>query len=171
MTAGLPGLLLALLLVGCAGPQRQAGPVPEQSAGPALDESLRERVVRYWEARMRNDLLADYQLHEPAFRRAVTFTAFAQGRGATPILAYEILDERVEGDVAFVKVKKQSTIKHPKLVKPVQPRWTESEEQWVRVEGAWYRKFRFPMGDPYPPVDWEAIAAERQRAGDSVGRP
>lgn len=120
---------------------------------------------------MRDDLLAAYQLHEPAFRRAVTFAAFRQGRGATPIMAYEILDERVEGELAFVKVKKQSTILHPKLVKPVKPRWTESEEQWIRVEGVWYRKFRFPIGDPYPQVDWEAVAAERQRAVDSGGRP
>jgi hypothetical protein len=163
MTVGLSGLLLALLLVGCAVPQRLTGNAP--------DEPLQGRVARYWEARIRGDLLATYQLHEPAFRRAVTFVAFAQGRGTTPILAYEILDERVEGELAFVKVKKQSTIKHPMLVEPVSPRWTESEEQWIRVEGAWYRRFRFPMGNPYPPVDWEAVAAERQRATDSEGRP
>lgn len=162
MAVGLSSLLMALLLVGFAGPQQPAGAAP--------DESLRERVIQYWEARMRGDLLAAYQLHEPAFRRAVTFAAFSQGRGATPTLAYEILDERVEGDVAFVKVKKQSTVKHPQFVKPVQPRWTEDEEQWIRVEGVWYRRFRFPMGDPYPAVDWDAIAAERQRA-DSEGRP
>lgn len=175
MTVGLPGLLLVLLLAGCAGPQRSTGAAPGgavgQPAGPAPDESLRGRVARYWEARMQGDLLTTYQLHEPAFRRAVTFVAFAQGRGATPTLAYEILNERVEGELAFVTVKKQSIVKHPKLIKPVQPRWTESEEQWIRVEGVWYRKFRFPMGDPYPPVDWEAVAAERQRAIDSGGRP
>ena len=120
---------------------------------------------------MRDDLLAAYQLHEPAFRRAVTFTAFAQGRGATPILAYEILDERIDGDMAFVQVKKLSTIKHQQLIKPVQPRWTESEERWVRVDGAWYRRFRFPIGDPYPSVDWEAVADERRRAIEREGRP
>lgn len=158
MTVGLSGLLLALLLVGFTGLQQPAGAAP--------DESLRERVIQYWEARMRDDLLATYQLHEPAFRRAVTFAAFSQGRGATPTLAYEILDERVEDDVAFVTVRKQSTIKHQQLIKPVQPRWTESEEQWIRVDGVWYRRFRFPMGNPYPPIDWDAMAAERQRATD-----
>lgn len=163
ITVGLPGLLLTLLLVGCTGPQRLTVAAP--------DESLRERVTQYWEARMWGDLLATYQLHEPAFRRAVTFAAFSQGRGATPTLAYEILDERIEGDVAFVKVKIQSTIKHSQLVKPVSPRWAESEEQWIRVEEVWYRKFRFPIGDPYPLVDWEAIVTERQRAIDSESHP
>lgn len=174
MTVGLPGLFLVLLLVGCAGQQRSVGPAPDSNPGQPIaavaNESLRERVIRYWEARMQGDLLAAYQLHEPAFRRAVTFVAFAQGRGATPTLAYEILDERVEGDVAWVNVNKQSTIKHPMLIRPVPPRWTETEEQWIRVEGVWYRKFRFPTGDPYPPVDWEAVATERQRAIDSEGR-
>lgn len=163
MAVGLSGLLPALFLLGCAVPQRLTGNAP--------DAPLRDRVARYWEARMRGDLLTTYQLHEPAFRRAVTFAAFAQGRGATPTLAYEILNERVEGEVAFVTVKKQTTVNHPRLIRPAQPRWTESDEQWIRVEGAWYRRFRFPMGDPYPPVDWEAIAAERGRAGAGRGRP
>lgn len=162
MTIGLSGVLLALLLVGASGLQR--------SAVAASDEPLRERVIRYWEARLQSDLLAAYQLHEPAFRRAVTFAAFSQGRGAAPALAYEILDERVDGDKAFVKVRHQTTIKHPKFIKPVQPRWMETEEQWIRVEGVWYRKFRFPIGEPYPPFDWEALAVERQRAIDSETR-
>ena len=163
LTVGPPGLLLALLLVGWNGAW--------QPARAAHDEALVARVAQYWEARLRGDLLTTYQLHEPAFRRAVTFAAFSQGRGAAPTLAYEILGERIEGDIAFVNVKKQSTVKHQQLVKPVSPRWTESEEQWIRVEGIWYRKFRFPMGDPYPSVDWEAVAAERQRALNSKGRP
>lgn len=162
MTVGLPGVLLALLLVGLPGPQRPAV--------ATSDEPLRERVIQYWEARLQGDLLAAYQLHEPAFRRAVTFAAFSQGRGATPALAYEILDDRIEGDKALVKVRHQSTIKHAKLIKPVQPKWMETEEQWIRVEGVWYRKFRFPIGDPYPPFDWEALAVERQRAIDSEAR-
>ena len=153
MIVGLPGVLLALILIGCA--------VPERLTGNAPDEPLHGRVARYWEARMRGDLLATYRLHEPAFRRAVTFAAFAQGRGATPTLAYEILNERFEGDAAFVTVREESTVTHEKLVKPVEPRWTESEEQWIRVDGAWYRRFRFPTGDPYPSVDWGAMATER----------
>lgn len=163
MTVGLPGLLLALLLVGCAGPQ--------QVIGREVGQPLRERVIRYWEARMAGDLLTTYQLHEPAFRRAVTFAAFSQGRGATPTLAYEILDERIDGDVAWVTVRKKATVKHEKLIKPVEPRWTESDEQWILVDGVWYRRFRFPIGDPYPPVDWDTLAAERQRAIDRGSRP
>jgi hypothetical protein len=154
----LPGLLLAaVLLAGCAGIQAVAVRNPQLG--------LRERGAQYWDARLKGDLLATYTLHEPAFRRAVTLTAFLQGRGMTPVLVYEILGERIEGDLGIVKVKIKSTVTHPKLVKPVEPFWAEFEEQWVRVDGIWYRKFRFPVGEPYPDVDWDDVAAKNRTSG------
>lgn len=147
------GLLLLVLavLAGCAGAQAVV------TRDPAL--RLRERVGQYWEARIKGDLLATYAVHEPAFRKAVTLTAFAQGRGVTKVLAFEILGERIEGDLGIVKVKVNSTVRHPKLVKPVEPRWEEFEEQWVQVDGEWYRKFRFPIGEPYPAINWDEISS------------
>lgn len=147
-------LLVAVLLAGCAGTQAVATP------DPAL--RLKERVAQYWEARVKGDLFATYTLHEPAFRRAVTLTAFLQGRGVSPVLEYEILGERIEEELGLVKVKVKTTVTHPKLVKPVEPFWSEFEEQWARVDGEWYRKFRFPVGEPYPDVDWDAIANRGQ---------
>jgi hypothetical protein len=157
MADGLPGLLLVvILLAGSAGAQVLV------TRDPAL--RLRERSAQYWDARVKGDLLATYTLHEPAFRRAVTLTGFLQGRGVTQVLEYEIVGERIEGDLGIVKLKVKSTFTHPKLVKPVEPSWSEFEEQWVRVDGEWYRKFRFPMGEPYPAVDWDEIAARNQKA-------
>lgn len=118
----------------------------------------------YWDARIASDLLAIYTLHEPAFRRVVTLTSFLQGRGVTKVLEYEILGERIEGERGIVKVKVKSTVTHPMLIKPVEPSWAEFEEQWVRVKGEWYRKFRFPVGEPYPDVDWDAITNRGQEA-------
>jgi len=156
IATGLRGLLLLLVVTqaGCAGTKALAGRDP--------GERLRERSRAYWDARRSHDLAATYTLHEPAFRRAVTMTAFAQGRGVTQILEYEILGERIEGDLGIVNVKVKSTFTHAQLVKPVEPSWSEFEEQWVRVDGEWYRKFRFPIGDPYPPVDWNAFGAGGQ---------
>lgn len=147
-------LLLMLLLAGCAGTQAVVTP------DPAL--RLRERVAQYWDARVKGDLLATYTLHEPAFRRAVTLTAFLQGRGVTKVFEHEILGEQITGDLGIVKVKVKSTVTHSMLVKPVEPSWAEFEEQWVRAEGEWYRKFRFPVGEPYPDVDWDAMANRAQ---------
>lgn len=155
MTDRLHGLLLVVVLVaGCAGTQVVV------TRDPAL--RLRERVAQYWDARVKGDLVATYALHEPAFRRVVTLTAFLQGRGVTKVVEYEILGEQITGDLGIVKVKVKSTVTHSMLVKPVEPSWFEIDEQWMRVDGEWYRKFRFPVGEPYPDVDWDAIANRGQ---------
>jgi hypothetical protein len=165
----LPSLLLVVaLLAGCAETEALAGRDPAETealAGRHPVERLRERAGQYWDARVKGDLLATYTLHEPAFRRAVPLTGFLQGRGATTVLEYELLGEKIEGELGIVKVKMKSTVTHPKLIKPVEPSWAEFEEQWVRVDGEWYRKFRFPVGEPYPAVDWDEIAARNQEAG------
>jgi len=140
-------LLVALaMLAGCAGTQAVATRDPETR--------LRERNAQYWDARVRGDLFDAYRFHPPAFREAVTFSAYSQGRGVTTVLDYEIKDVRIDGDEATVKSRYYYTVLHPMLVKPVQPRWGEVDEQWVRVDGEWYRKFRFPVGDPYPDTPW-----------------
>jgi hypothetical protein len=155
MVAGLQGALLfaVALLAGCAGTQAVATPDPTQR--------LKERVGQYWDARVNGDQLAAYTLHEPSFRRAVPLTGFLQGRGTTRVLEYEVVGARIEGDLGIVTVKVKSTVVHPKLIKPVEPQWQEWEEQWARVDGEWYRKFRFPVGEPYRAVDWDDLATER----------
>lgn len=154
------GFLTALLILilaggaGCGGAGRaDIGRI--RADDPILH--LKDRVAEYWEARIQGDLVKTYMLHEPAYRRAVTLTGFSQGRGATPIFDYEIQDVEFKGTLAIVKMKIRSSVVHPMLVKPVEPRWSEFEEQWVQVDGQWYRKFRFPVGDPYRPVDWDEI--------------
>ncbi len=160
--SGTRWLLVLLTLVGCAGLQ------PVATRDPA--QRLKERAMQYWDARVKGDLLATYMLHEPGFRKAVTLTSFLQGRGVTHILDYEFLDQKIEGNLGIVKAKVKWSITHLMLVKGVEPRWSEFEEQWVRVDGEWYRKFRFPVGDPYPPIDWDNVAAEMEDARSRQGR-
>ena len=163
-------LLTGLILAGCAaGPTHDTEkPTLQQTAQPPQavmrdpEERLRARVAQYWDARVRGDLVETYQLHEPAFRRAVTLTAFAQGRGVTTIREYVVLGQEIQGNVAVVRAKINSSVRHPAMIRPSEPRWYEFEEQWVRVDDEWYRKFRFPVGDPYPPVNWDELAAGRE---------
>jgi hypothetical protein len=148
-TRGCGGLLFLLALVivtGCAGPQALATHDPVRR--------LKERATQYWDARVRGDVVEAYRLHSPAFREAVTLSAFAQGRGVTTVFEHEIKDVRLDGDEGVVPVRFNYTVVHPMLAKPVEPRWSETEEQWVRIDGEWYRKFRFPVGEPYPDTPW-----------------
>lgn len=140
-------LLLGIVaLTGCAtaGALRTADQV----------ERLKARAARYWDARIAGDLLEGYKLHPPAFRRDVTFSAFAEGRGSVPVLEYEIKDARVNGPEGTVAVRVYYTVVHQMMGKPVAPQWGEFEEQWVMVGGDWYRKFRFPVGEPYAETLW-----------------
>ncbi len=162
MVRTLRGLWLLLLLAvaaGCAAPRVQ------KSADPQA--RLVERAKEYWDARVKGDVIETYRLHEPNFRKLVTFTAFSQGRGVTTIFDYEIKSVRIEGIKGFVTMRIYHTINHPLLVKPVEPRWAEVEEQWRLVDGEWYHRFRFPVGDPYPePAGWDFPPAEA--AGQSM---
>ncbi len=156
MVRTLRGLWLVPLLAiaaGCAGARVQ------KSADPQA--RLIERAKEYWEARVKGDLVETYRLHEPNFRKMVTLTAFNQGRGVTTVLDYEITSVRIRGTKGFVTVRVYHTITHPQLVKPVDPRWMEADEQWRLVDGEWYRRFRFPIGDPYPEqMQWDPPSAE-----------
>lgn len=163
--SGFLAVLLILVLAGgsgCVGAGR--GDVGRVGADDPVSH-LKARVAEYWEARIRGDLVKTYMLHEPAYRRAVTLTAFAQGRGATPIFDYEIQDVEFREALGIVTMKIRSSVVHPLLVKPVEPRWSEFEEQWVSVDGQWYRKFRFPVGDPYRPINWDEIREKSLSGG------
>ncbi len=149
MMRGWLGLLLLSLLVGCAVMQTQG----------SLDAAgrLRERASRYWDARINGDLMAAYTAHEPAFRRAVTLQTFAPSIGVSRVLAYEIVGVRIRGELGFVRVKMRVASPFALSAKQAEPNWQEMEERWVRVDGEWYRKFRFPAKDPYPPVNWDDV--------------
>ena len=161
------GLLITLAVaVGCAAPQQQ----PEARKAVDPEARLVERVKAYWETRVKGDLIETYRFHEPNFRKKVTLTAFAQGRGASTILDYEVKSVRIEDAKGFVAMRLYYTIIHPRLAKPVEPRWQEVEEQWRLVDGEWYRRFRFPVGDPYPDhTAWDAPPPEA--AGQSAPPP
>ena len=68
-------LVLALLigtLTACAGQapgQEKPSPPPQAAAPPqGPEEALRARATRFWEARVKGDLVTQYELLEPAVR-------------------------------------------------------------------------------------------------------
>ncbi len=156
ITRGLKGpwvLLAVAIMAGCAGLQAQRPADPRAR--------LVERAKGYWDARVKGDLVETYRFHEPNFKKRVTLTAFLRGRGATTVLDYEVKDVRIEGAKGFVTMRVNYTVIHPLLVKRVEPRWGEIEEQWRWVDGEWYRRYRLPVGDPYPePAPWDTPSVE-----------
>lgn len=131
---------------------------------------LRKRAIVYWDARVNGDAMTAYTAHEPSFRRAVSLQTFAPSAGVGRVLAYEIIGVRIGGDLGFVRVKMQNASPFISPGKQTGLHWQEMEERWVRVDGEWYRKFRFPAKDPYPPVNWDDVTVGPSTMTSPQGR-
>lgn len=94
------GLLIGVL-TGCGG----HGGVQLPNVQPAPEEALRARAMELWEARVKGDLMAQYQLLEPKAREQMTLTGFARARGTVQFLSYTIEEVEVAEDQGQVKAK------------------------------------------------------------------
>jgi len=136
-------LLLALLIGGltaCAGqaPAQSAPPPPQAAAPPqSPEEALRARATQFWEARVKGDLLTQYNLLEPKSRERVTLTGFVRARGSVVFQTYKIQEVEVAGDDGRVIAMTTFRMNLPQASRfgPWDQRTTM---RWVRVDGHWY---------------------------------
>lgn len=89
--------LLAVLLIGglaaCAGRIHGDRAVPAQAAVvQSPEEALRAQATKFWEARVKGDVVTQYDLQEPKAREGLTLTGFALARGTVTFLTYKITE-------------------------------------------------------------------------------
>ena len=149
-------MLLVGTLVGCAGqlpgeaprtPQEAAAARPGPS-GPALpaeparnpEEQLRARATQFWEARVKDDLAAQYAFLEPNGRERVTLTGYVLSHTSIAFKSYELQEVVVDGDSGQVKVSATYRLRMPKVSR-FGPWTREVMTFWVRERGGWYLKF------------------------------
>jgi hypothetical protein len=126
--------LAALVVSACASQGvQQASQTPEQR--------LVERVRQYWEARVKEDIVEQYRFEEPTIRERVSLTAFARGKGATKILAYEVKGVEVKDSGAVAKVHLNYRILVSQLAHQ-QPKEIDLDQAWVWVEDNWYLRYQ-----------------------------
>jgi hypothetical protein len=103
-------------------------------------DALRERASRWWECRVKADYKSQYDLWDPGFKSRVDLDRFVGGQGSNVYLKYDVKDVTVTGDSAFVTVEYVSKIglRVPNL--EPEPQTTLTDQEWVRVDGAWYFK-------------------------------
>jgi hypothetical protein len=130
--------LTALVVSACASQGvQQASQTPEQR--------LVERVRQYWEARVRDDIVEQYRFEEPTIREQVSLTAFARGKGATKILAYEVKGVEVKDSGAVAKVHLRYRILVSRLAH-LPPKEVDLDQAWVWVEDNWYLRYQSAVG-------------------------
>ncbi len=148
-------VVLVGALAGCAGqlpgesprtPQEAAvarpGPSgPELPTEPARspEEALRARATQFWEARVKDDLAAQYAFLEPKGREHVTLTAYVLSHTSFAFKSYQLQGVVVEGDWGQVKASATYRLRLPKVAR-FGP-WThEVTTYWRREGGGWYLK-------------------------------
>ena len=103
------------------------------------EEALRERVMAYWNHRIKQELDGTYRFESSFFRKTVTLTQYIQryGNPLTTYKNFEILEVNItDSDRADVKMKVMASFKVPGS--PPFAREMTLSEQWVRMEGVWY---------------------------------
>jgi hypothetical protein len=150
--------ILAVLPATAVAPFVLAG---EESAAPSSTEDqslekLKERVLAYWQARIKKDYQAEYDLLEPRLRARVPASEYGRGR-AMEYLAAQVEGVERSGSFARVKVRILVKITLPPLPVPQRvvtaPERTEATmilDHWVLIRGAWYRSQEADAGVPVP---------------------
>lgn len=136
--------LLAVLLIGglaaCAGRTHSGSAAPAPAiAIPSPEEALRAEATKFWEARIKGDMVTQYNLQEPKAREGVTLTAFTLARGTVVFLTYKITTVETAGDEGKVTAATTLRMNHPKM-----ERFGAFDQivsmLWVRQGGVWYVK-------------------------------
>jgi hypothetical protein len=138
--------VLIALVMAWAGCQTVPPPVPIKAtpqpppAPVSPEEALRGQVARFWDARIKGDLVKQYDLLEPEARERVTLTAFVRSRGTVDFKSHEIQAVNVVGDKGWAKVKYTFAVRMPQLTRFGS--WSgESTEVWVLRNDLWYRPY------------------------------
>jgi hypothetical protein len=101
-------------------------------------ESLEERVQRYWTARSINDLHTLYSLESAARPGGWLTPDQYKQLGGLPVREVKVVETKVEGDKATVTLQGQVAVGTlgwmPQTL----------TEEWVLIEGEWYRQTRQP---------------------------
>ena len=149
-------VLLVGALAGCAGQLPGEAPRGSQEAsvarpgspGPVLpaqpartpEEALKARATMLWEARVKNDAAAQYDLLESKGKEQVTLTGYALSRNSIAYLSYQLQEVVVDGDWGHVNAKVTYRLRISSVSR-FGPWTREVDTFWVKEGGEWYLKF------------------------------
>jgi hypothetical protein len=128
------------LVTACAGQMPVKDTVSaEAAATQSPEEALRAQATKFWEARIKGDMVTQYDLLEPKAKEGVTLTGFALARAGVRFLSYTINEVEAVDDQGRVAAEATFKLNHPKTAR-FGP-WTQAVvTRWVREGGVWYLK-------------------------------
>ncbi len=133
-------VVLIGLLTACARQTTAQGTPPQTRVEQSPEEALRARATQFWEARVKGDLAAQYDLLEPKAREQVTLTGYVRARSGVVFLSYTLQEVEVAGAEGTVTANATFRLNLPQASR-FGP-WTQAAiTRWVRVEGLWYLRY------------------------------
>ncbi len=114
---------------------------PTKERGVA--SQLSKRITEFWECRVKGDYVTIYDLMSPDIKKSVSRPAFVGSKGFVNYYSYEVRSIEIEGDEATAIVHYTWKANHP-LFEKSEPKEHVMEDRWVRLDGAWYKKFVAP---------------------------
>lgn len=155
LCAMITGLVLTSSVT--VGSAQAPAPSAARNGAPAADEQslaeLKKRALAYWEARVKRDYRAEYDLMEPRARARVSVDEYGRGRNVQ-YLAAQVEGAERRGNFARVTVRVLIRVVAPMPGSRIEPRTeaTAFQDQWMLIGGTWYRSADADLreGAPWP---------------------
>lgn len=131
MISSLFAILSLIIFSGCA---------KKEAIKSATDEEvLRERVMAYWNHRMKQELDKSYEYEDPIYKKKVSLVHYIKRLGVDPVKLIEVKIKgvRLEDATASVDLDTRIELKAPGAPGPFAVNM-ERKDRWGRIEGVWY---------------------------------
>lgn len=102
------------------------------------EEVLRERIVAYWNHKVKQEFDKSYEYEDPYFRKKINMVNYIRSfhAGKSGWAGAKIEDLKIEGDSAIVDMKVMLRM-HASSSRNVEQD-VPIEERWVKADGIWY---------------------------------
>lgn len=102
------------------------------------EAALRERVARWWEARVKRDHQTMYDLYDPAYRAKVPFAEFTPE--STTRSRFDVSAPEVKQIVAQTPTSAKVQVQFQGMVSIIGKSFPSTvDDKWVKADGKWYK--------------------------------
>jgi glucan-binding YG repeat protein len=128
-----------LLVSACGQTGKQSQP---QLASEELRQELRQRVEKYWQARMNEDVFVTYQMERPSFQEKTPSKLYVKLFGSyNPLKDFSIREIVINDKQGQVRLENTLILRYARG-KVVREKKSTLEDEWVYENGQWYHIFK-----------------------------
>lgn len=111
------------------------------------EEVLRERVMAYWNYRVKQEFDKSYEFEDPIYRKKVSLVSYIKRFGFDPakMMGVNIKGVQMEDSAAQLDLKAKIEVRAPGAPRPLTVDM-DRKDRWGRIEGIWYHVIGEPSG-------------------------